>query len=156
MMNGYNYDSISNTLTVTAAFLKKASVLNSAEYKTIRQFRSDNPGLKIEKKGPVAMKNREHHIKLKDMKDWLVQYDLLQGTNYLDQYRLVYAMSKIQPSPYKYIETWFKKTFPNWMNQMTFDKDGQMSFVIENKPADQEGQDPAGKAAQAEEAQKAA
>ena len=31
MTNSYTYDIINNTLTVTAAFLKKAGVLNSPE-----------------------------------------------------------------------------------------------------------------------------
>lgn len=46
---GYSYDAISNTLTMTAAFAKKASQLNTPEYHIVRQLRLDNPGMKIEK-----------------------------------------------------------------------------------------------------------
>ena len=48
-MTGYNYDAITNTLTMTASFAKKASQLNTPEYNTVRQLRLDNPGMKIEK-----------------------------------------------------------------------------------------------------------
>ena len=36
-MTGYNYDAITNTLTMTASFAKKASQLNTPEYNTVRQ-----------------------------------------------------------------------------------------------------------------------
>lgn len=51
---GYSYDAISNTLTMTAAFAKKASQLNTAEYNIVRQLRNDNPGMKIEKSAAKA------------------------------------------------------------------------------------------------------
>lgn len=45
-ITGYSYDPIDNTLTITNAFAKKASQLNTAEYKhheavSPRQFQSD-------------------------------------------------------------------------------------------------------------------
>ena len=46
-MTGYNYDAITNTLTMTASFAKKASQLNTPEYRTLLQLRNDNPGMKV-------------------------------------------------------------------------------------------------------------
>lgn len=36
---GYSYDVTTNTLTITADFAKKASQINTPEYRIVRQFR---------------------------------------------------------------------------------------------------------------------
>ena len=129
MTNGYNYDSITNTLTVSAAFLKKAGVLNSPEYVAIKQFRTDYPNITIKKAAPVVKKNAEHHIKMTHMEEVLKLLDKANGTKYIDQYGVVKQMSKIHASPYKYVETWFKNLLPDWENMVTFDENGKVSFV---------------------------
>lgn len=142
MKNGYNYDSISNTLTVSAAFLKKASVLNSPEYVTIKQFRADYPEITIKKAAPVVKKNAEHHIKMTHMEEVLKLLDKVNNTKYIDQYGVVKQMSKIHASPYKYVETWFKNTLPDWENMVAFDENGKVSFVKskEETPAENAGE----------------
>ena len=51
---GYSYDAITNTLTLAADFAKKASQLNSPEYRIVKQFRAENPGLTITKRTSAA------------------------------------------------------------------------------------------------------
>ena len=131
MSNSYSFDHITNTLTVTAAFLKKAGILNSAEYKIIKDFRADNPDMKIVK-AESSKKNVKHHIKMAQMVQFITVWDSKNKTTYLDQYETVKALSKIQASPYKYVEVWFQKTFPNWQNQVDFNNDGTMSFVTKS------------------------
>ena len=131
MTNSYTYDIINNTLTVTAAFLKKAGVLNSPEYKTIKQIRADYPNVTIVK-AESTKKNVKHHIKMAQMVQFITLWDSKNKTTYLDQYETIKALSKIQASPYKYVEVWFQKTFPNWQNQVDFNNDGTMSFVTKS------------------------
>ena len=137
-MTNYNYDAINNTLTVTASFLKKAGVFNSSEYNTIKSIRADYPNVEIVK-AEVSKKNVKHHIKLAQMVQFITLWDSKNNTTYLDQYETVKALSKIQASPYKYVEDWFKKSFPNWENQIIFNNDGTFNFVTkseESKEAD--------------------
>ena len=43
----YNFDAINTVLTITKDFARKASQLNSPEYKTMLQLRRDYPNLEI-------------------------------------------------------------------------------------------------------------
>ena len=140
-MTNYSFDHITNTLTVTAAFLKKAGILNSPEYKTIMEFKANHEGLKIEK-ADAAKKTGKHHIKLVQMVKYIQFLDRLNGTNVYAQYLTVKELSRIQRSPYKYVEDWFLRTFPNFETVVSFDEKGQMIFKseddqksAENKPA---------------------
>ena len=45
--NSYEFDAINTVLTITKDFAKRASQLNSPEYKTMLQFRRDYPTVEI-------------------------------------------------------------------------------------------------------------
>ena len=45
--NSYSFDAITNTVTISKDFARKASQLNSPEYKALLQLRNDNPNIKI-------------------------------------------------------------------------------------------------------------
>lgn len=127
-MNNYDFDHINNTLTVTASFLKKAGILNSPEYKTIMQFKANHQDLKIEK-APAIKREQKHHVKLAQMVQFIKTMDRVNKTKVYDQYLTVKEMSRIQRSPYKYMEDWFRKTYPNFEKVVSFDEKGQMIFT---------------------------
>ena len=122
---GYSYDAISNTLTMTAAFAKKASQLNTAEYNIVRQLRNDNPGMKIEKSAAKAPANRPLNITFAKMEEYIKQ--CRDSKDRLEAFKKVKSLSKIQASPYKYVKTWFLNNYANYSEQPEFDEDG---FVI--------------------------
>ena len=122
---GYSYDAISNTLTMTAAFAKNASQLNTAEYNIVRQLRNDNPGMKIEKSAAKAPANRPLNITFAKMEEYIKQ--CRDSKDRLEAFKKVKSLSKIQASPYKYVKTWFLNNYANYSEQPEFDEDG---FVI--------------------------
>lgn len=124
--NGYTYDAINNALTITADFAKKASVINSPEYRIIRQFRMENMGISIQKKSINA--ERSHTgIKYSDMERYM---GLCRNADkYIKTYQTIRTLSKGQPSPYKYVRNWFDKQFPHYSEQPIIDNEG---FVVEN------------------------
>ena len=124
-MTGYNYDAITNTLTMTASFAKKASQLNTPEYNTVRQLRLDNPGMKIEKATPKASSNRPVSIPFAKMEEYIAQ--CRDSKERLTAFDKVKALSKIQTSPYAYVRTWFLDNYANYSEQPEFDADG---FVV--------------------------
>ena len=124
-MTGYNYDAITNTLTMTASFAKKASQLNTPEYNTVRQLRLDNPGMKIEKASPKASSNRPVSIPFAKMEEYIAQ--CRNSKERLEAFNKVKALSKIQTSPYAYVRTWFLDNYANYSEQPEFDADG---FVV--------------------------
>ena len=124
-MTGYNYDAITNTLTMTASFAKKASQLNTPEYNTVRQLRLDNPGMKIEKASLKASSNRPVSITFAKMEEYIAQ--CRDSKERLTAFNKVKALSKIQASPYSYVRTWFLDNYASYSEQPEFDADG---FVV--------------------------
>ena len=124
-MTGYNYDAITNTLTMTASFAKKASQLNTPEYHIIRQLRLDNPGMKIEKATPKASSNRPVNLTFAQMEGFIAK--CANSEERLNVFEKIKALSKIQASPYAYVRKWFLNHYANYAEQPVFDEKG---FVI--------------------------
>jgi len=122
---GYNFDIVSNTLTASAAFLKKASQLNTPEYATVKQLRADNPGMAIVKAEKRSYENRPVNITFKKMEEFIGL--CADSEERLKEFAKVKALSKIQASPYKYVKTWFLDNYANYSDQPEFDAQG---FVI--------------------------
>lgn len=124
MMNGYNFDALNNTLTISASFAKKASKVGSLEYNIILKLRKDFPDLTIQQE---AKKEGKKSITYTQMEDFIAMHrnkDELKAE--MDKVR---KLSRIQPMPYKYVKTWFEDRFPYYTDdQPTFDADG---FVID-------------------------
>lgn len=140
MMN-YNYDVLNNTLTVSEKFLKAAGKYNSAEYNVVKQLRADNPAMQIvvEKKQKSAQKN----LTFKQMEGFMNVVD----ADKLPLFEKVKAISRVQPSPYHYVKTWFENQFPHYTEQITMDENGKVQFVKKDEakasapaPADGHGE----------------
>jgi len=123
-MNGYNFDALNNTLTISASFAKKASKVGSLEYNIILKLRKDFPDLTIQQE---AKEEGKKSITYTQMEDFIAMHrnkDELKAE--MDKVR---KLSRIQPMPYKYVKTWFEDRFPYYTDdQPTFDADG---FVID-------------------------
>ena len=124
-MTGYNYDAITNTLTMTASFAKKASQLNTPEYNTVRQLRLDNPGMKIEKAIRKTPSNQPMNATFAQMEGFIAK--CANSEERLDVFEKIKALSKIQASPYAYVRKWFLDNYANYSDQPEFDADG---FVV--------------------------
>ena len=133
----YNYDVLNNTLTVSEKFLKAAGKYNSAEYNVVKQLRADNPNMQIvvEKKQKSAQKN----LTFKQMEGFMKVVD----ADKLPLFEKVKAISRVQPSPYHYVKTWFKKQFPHYNEQVEFDEDGKMNFAAKKEANAAAGDDAA-------------
>lgn len=142
---GYSYDALTNTLTMTASFAKKASQLNTPEYKTLLQLRLDNPGMKIEKATPKASSNRPVSIPFAKMEEYIAQ--CRDSQKRLNAFNKVKALSKIQASPYAYVRTWFLDNYANYSEQPEFDADG---FVVVKTKSEVEAEKKAKAKAEAE------
>lgn len=136
MMN-YNYDVLNNTLTVSEKFLKAAGKYNSTEYNVVKQLRADNPNMQIvvEKKQTSAQKS----LTFKQMEGFMKVVD----ADKLPLFEKVKAISRVQPSPYHYVKTWFEKQFPHYNEQVEFDEDGKMTFAAKKEANAAAGDDAA-------------
>ena len=122
MMNGYNFDALNNTLTISASFAKKASKVGSLEYNIVVKLRRDFPNLTIRQE---AKKDGKKSITFAQMEAFI---DLHRNAEELKKlFNNVRKLSRVQPMPYKYVKDWFENRFPYYSDQPTFDADG---FVI--------------------------
>lgn len=121
-MNGYNYDALNNTLTISASFAKKASKVGSPEYCVILKLRRDFPNLTIVKE---EKKEGKKGITFVQMEAFIALHR--NAKELKAQFEKVKKLSRIQPMPYKYVKTWFDEHFSYYSEQPTFDADG---FVI--------------------------
>ena len=146
-MTGYNYDAITNTLTMTASFAKKASQLNTPEYNTVCQLRLDNPGMKIEKAIRKTPSNQPMNATFAQMEGFIAK--CANSEERLDVFEKIKALSKIQASPYAYVRKWFLEHYANYAEDPEFDANG---FVIAKTKSQMEAE----KKAKAQEAAKRA
>ena len=123
-VTGYSFDPITNVVTCSESFLKKASRLNSPEYLVLKQFRTEIPCLKIEK-GEKKNGNRPLNITFAKMEEYIK--NCRDGETRLEAFQKVKSLAKIQSSPYQYVRTWFLDNYANYSEQPTFDADG---FVV--------------------------
>ena len=133
-VTGYSFDPITNVVTCSESFLKKASRLNSPEYNVLKQFRAEIPGLKIEK-GEKKNGNRPLNITFAKMEEYIK--NCRDGETRLEAFKKVKSLSKIQSSPYQYVRTWFLDNYANYSEQPTFDADG---FVIVKTKSEMEAE----------------
>ena len=122
---GYTYDALEDTLIITESFAKRASVLHSAEYEIIREFRTTHPGRPINLADKKTSNNRPLKLSFKQMGDFIAKCRNAEERKV--RFEQVKALSKVQPSPYAYVKTWFLDNYANYSEQPEFDADG---FVI--------------------------
>lgn len=108
------YDFLTNTLYVTKAYLDKAGVYGSPEYKEIKKYRDDNKDMKIEviKRAAVKSNNRPVTASFADMEHHIGQFPQERQKELMDRYNKVKALSKTHRSPYKFVLDWFLDYFP--------------------------------------------
>ena len=121
-MNGYTFDALNNTLTISASFAKKASKVGSLEYNIILKLRKDFPDLTIQQEAKKEGKKTLNYHKMEEFIDMHRNAKELRAL-----FEKVKKLSRVQPMPYKYVKTWFEDRFPYYSDQPTFDADG---FVI--------------------------
>lgn len=123
MKNGYNFDALNNTLTISASFAKKASKVGSLEYNIILKMRRDFPDLTIQRE---EKKEGKKGLSFVQMGNFIAMHHNAKELTSL--FEKVKKLSRVQPMPYKYVKTWFEDRFPYYSDQPTFDDDG---FIVD-------------------------
>ena len=132
---GYTYDALNDSLTITEAFAKRASVMHSAEYEIILEFRATHPGRPINLADKKTSNNRPLKLSFKQMGEFIAKCrDAEARTARFEQIK---ALSKVQPSPYAYVKTWFLDNYANYSEQPEFDAD---NFVIVKTKSEMEAE----------------
>lgn len=123
-MTNYKMDFITNTLTITKDFERKAMNINSVEYQTLKQLKADFPSLRIVKKSAPKRKSSL----ARPTYDKMVKFLSCQANSavLLKEFTEVREYSKAQENPYQFVREWFFANFPNYQNIPKFDENGKI------------------------------
>ncbi len=126
MKTGYNYDAITNTVTITASFAKKASQVDSEEYEIMRKLRKDYPSLKVVREEKVG----KAQLTYKMMEEFINLHR--NSVELMNAFKGAKTLSKFHSMPFSFVKAWFEKTFPYYKDgNYEMDADG---FIVEVKP----------------------
>ena len=120
-VRGCSYNPMTNTLSLTASFVKKASRLGTAEYKTVLPYKKDYPDLEI-----VELKKDNEH------KRDAVTYTRMEQTIMrcrdsearMKQYKQMRTWADIQDAPFLKLKAWFLNNYANYDSMDDIDEDG--------------------------------
>lgn len=130
-MEKFDFDVISQTLTITAKFAKMMNDPESDEYKLVQQFRKDFPNLTIAKKthksathyttksGEKFNCNQFKNLTYERMEKFIKA--LPKSESYLREYSFVKDFaSAIQTNGYTLVRKWFVAQFPEFRKNPLF------------------------------------
>ena len=120
-VRGCSYNPMTNTLSLSESFVKKASRLGTAEYKMVLQYQKDHPGLEI-----VELKKDNEH------KRDTVTYTRMEQTikrcrdseARMKQYERMRTWAEIQDAPFLKLKAWFLNNYANYNSMDDIDEEG--------------------------------
>ena len=144
-VRGCSYNPMTNTLSLSESFVKKASRLGTAEYKMVLQYQKDHPDLKMvemekkpseHKRDAVTYTRMEQTIKLcRDSEARMKQYERMR------------TWAEIQDAPFLKLKAWFLNNYANYDSMDDIDDEG---FFLPKTKAEVEAEKKAREAAKNE------
>ena len=144
-MNTYKMDFASKTLTITKAFAEAAADPNSAEYRLMRTFQKDIPGLKIvrrthktpakykTKNGDVIYCNQYKHLTYENMERFISS--IKDNDAYMEVYNTIRNdMGLVQYNRYSIVRSWFAAQFPKYREDPIFYMNNKVDVITEIAP----------------------
>ena len=120
MKNTYKINYTKGTVTLTKDFADRAGIVNSEEYKILRQLKKDFPSFTILQKTVNASKTRESH---KDLTfDRMAKFIRKFDTESLAKFQEVKEYYQTTDSYYVSVKSWFLNEYPDYkMTERAFD-----------------------------------
>ena len=118
MKKNYNVNYESNTVTLTADFLRKASTLGTKEYNEMMQLRRDLTGFTFVKATASTTNRKANAAKNMNYKNMQAYIEASaanaeEAAAKIATFEKVQRLSKIQSNPFKYVLDWFNKEYPD-------------------------------------------
>lgn len=112
--NEYKFDHMAQTITLTKKFAKAAGVLNSNEYRILKQLRADYPEYAIELKEIARKENKKSYANLTydAMRNFIgtLEGDTSDNLRNLNTLITLYSGSGCYPK----VKKWFLDKYPNY------------------------------------------
>ena len=124
-MKQYRYNCLTNTLTLSRAFVRQAENVESEEYKFVQRLHEEIPGLTVVRQEKRAHRRSPYaNLSVKTMKEYIrCMRDSDERLAELDN---VVSASKLQEHPVRFIRKWFLQNYPGYNSVPAFDEDGYL------------------------------
>ena len=124
-MKQYRYNCLTNTLTLSRAFVRQAENVESEEYKFVQRMREEIPGLDIvRQEKQVHRRSKYANLSVKAMKDYI---SCMQNSDErLAELDSVVSASRGQDHPIRYTREWFLENYPGYNSIPVFDEEGYL------------------------------
>ena len=122
--NAINFNHDFTKAYVTPAFMKKARVYGTPEYKILVEFRAENPAMPIEVRkarttsDSLSYANMEAYIQGKP-----------NAAELMVEYNRVRAESVVKTNRHQHVVKWFKAAFPNYKESEIFQKKDEEKVI---------------------------
>ena len=121
-VRGCSYNPMTNTLSLSESFVKKASRLGTAEYKMVIQYQKDHPDLKMvemEKKNPEHKRDTVTYAR---MEQTIMRCRDSEAR--MKQYERMRTWAEIQDAPFLKLKAWFLNNYANYDSMDDIDDEG--------------------------------
>lgn len=122
MNKGYIYDQISDVVTMSSVFAKKASQVGTKEYNIIRKLKKDHPNVSFKtqaEKQHTGLTYKKMRIHISQSKD----VDGRDAEEMLPEFERQCKLSHVQPMPYRFVMNWFFTHYPDYSEPVYESKD---------------------------------
>ena len=124
-MKQYRYNCLTNTLTLSRAFVRQAENVESEEYKFVQRMREEIPGLDIvRQEKQVHRRSKYANLSIKAMKDYISC--MRNSDERLAELDSVVSASRGQDHPILYTREWFLENYPGYSSIPVFDEEGYL------------------------------
>lgn len=124
-MKQYRYNCLTNTLTLSRAFVRQAENVESEEYKFVQRMREEIPGLDIvRQEKQVHRRSKYANLSVKAMKDYISC--MRNSDERLAELDSVVSASRGQEHPIRYTREWFLENYPGYNSIPVFDEEGYL------------------------------
>ena len=124
-MKQYRYNCLTNTLTLSRAFVRQAENVESEEYKFVQRMREEIPGLDIvRQEKQIHRRSKYANLSVKAMKDYISC--MRNSDERLAELDSVVSASRGQDHPIRYTREWFLENYPGYNSIPVFDEEGYL------------------------------
>lgn len=122
-MTNFKINHAEKTIVITNSFNKKASTINSSEYKMLRDTLKDFPGydITIRKADVSNSKETYKNLSFKKMEAYIREYCKTHEKNVekmIHEFESVKKLAKAKCCAYGYTKQWFLATFPEYKDEI--------------------------------------
>ncbi|MBR3243488.1 MAG: hypothetical protein IKF90_12450 [Parasporobacterium sp.] len=122
-MKQYRYNCLTNTLTLSRAFVRQAENVESEEYKFVQRMRDEIPGLTIvRQEKQIHRRSPRANLSVRAMREYIGC--IRDSERRLAELDSVVSASKGQEHPLLYIRNWFMENYPAYYSIPVFDEEG--------------------------------